>query len=89
MTSVQSDAREAKQYVGGAWTDASDGGTFEDRDPFTGDVVALVPAGGRQDAARAVAAAAAAFPEWSQSPPAQRQARFRVGQAGTGHPFPF
>ena len=76
MTSVQSDVGAAKQYIGGAWTDASGGGTFEDRDPFTGDVVALVPAGGREDAARAVEAAAAAFPEWSQSLPAQRQAIF-------------
>ena len=76
MTSVQSDAREAKQFIAGAWTDASGGATFEDRDPFNGDVVALVPAGGRPDAVRAIAAAAEAFPAWSQSPPAQRQAVF-------------
>ena len=76
MTSVQSDAREAKQFIAGAWTGASGGATFEDRDPFTGDVVALVPAGGRPDAVRAIAAAAEAFPAWSQSPPAQRQAVF-------------
>jgi len=76
VTSVQSDAREAKQFIAGGWTDAAGGGTFEDRDPFTGDVVAFVPAGGRPDAARAVAAAADAFPAWSQSLPAQRQAIF-------------
>ena len=76
MTSVQSDAREAKQFIAGAWTGASGGATFEDRDPFTGDLVALVPAGGRPDAVRAIAAAAEAFPAWSQSPPAQRQAVF-------------
>src|SRR3954452_4552624 len=76
MTSVQSDVREAKQFIGGRWTDASEGATFEDRDPFTGDVVANVPAGTRDDARRAIEAAAAAFPEWSQSLPAQRQAIF-------------
>ena len=76
MTSVQSDVREAKQFIGGQWTDASDGATFEDRDPFTGDVVANVPAGTRDDARSAIDAAAAAFPEWSQSVPAQRQAIF-------------
>ena len=76
MTSVQSDAREAKQFIAGAWTGASGGATFEDRDPFTGYLVALVPAGGRPDAVRAIAAAAEAFPAWSQSPPAQRQAVF-------------
>src|SRR4051794_16421449 len=76
MTSVQSEVREAKQFIGGQWTDASEGATFEDRDPFTGDVVANVPAGTRDDARRAIEAAAAAFPEWSKSLPAQRQGIF-------------
>src|SRR4051812_34188459 len=76
MTSVQSEVHEAKQFIGGQWTDASEGATFEDRDPFTGDVVANVPAGTRDDARRAIEAAAAAFPEWSQSLPAQRQGIF-------------
>ena len=76
MTSVKSDVREVKQFIAGGWTDASGGGTFEDRDPFTGETVALVPAGSREDAALAVKAAAEAFPEWSQSLPAQRQALF-------------
>ena len=43
MTSVQSDVREAKQFIGGEWSEASEGATFDDRDPFTGDVVASVP----------------------------------------------
>ena len=43
-----------------------DGATFEDRDPFTGDVVALVAAGGARRRAARVEAAAAAFPAWSQ-----------------------
>lgn len=76
MTSVESDVREAKQFIGGEWSEASDGATFDDRDPFTGDVVARVPAGTRDDAKRAIEAAARAFPEWSQSLPAQRQAIF-------------
>src|SRR5947208_11988755 len=76
MTSVKSEVREAKHFIGGEWSDASAGATFEDRDPFTGDVVANVPAGTRDDARRAIEAAAAAFPEWSQSLPAQRQAIF-------------
>jgi len=76
VTSVKLEAREVKQFIAGEWTEASGGGTFEDRDPFTGDLVALVPAGSREDAARAVEAAAAAFPEWSRSLPAQRQAIF-------------
>src|SRR5262245_40876722 len=76
MTAMQSDVREYQHYIGGEWTAAEGGATFEDRDPFSGETVALVPAGTRADAARAVAAAEAAFPEWSQSIPAERQRIF-------------
>ena len=63
-------------HIGGEWTAAEGGKTFEDADPFTGDVVANVPAGTREDARRAIAAAADAFPAWSQTPPEARQAIF-------------
>src|SRR5215218_3109960 len=63
-------------HIGGQWTEAEGGKTFEDTDPFTGDVVANVPAGTRADAQRAVEAAASAFPAWSQTPPAERQRIF-------------
>ena len=75
MASVQSDVREYQQFIGGEWF-AGEGGTFEDRDPFTGDVVALVPSGTRAEAARAIDAANAAFPAWSQTVPAERQRIF-------------
>ena len=68
--------RELGHFIGGGWVDVGGGETFDDLDPFTGDVVAKVAAGGREDAKRAVDAAADAFAEWSQSPPAQRQAVF-------------
>jgi acyl-CoA reductase-like NAD-dependent aldehyde dehydrogenase len=63
-------------HIGGEWTEAAGGKTFEDSDPFTGDVVANVPAGTREDAKRAIEAAAKAFPAWSQTPPAERQQIF-------------
>jgi acyl-CoA reductase-like NAD-dependent aldehyde dehydrogenase len=63
-------------FIGGEWVGAQGGRTFEDRDPFTGEVVARVAAGARDDARRAVDAAQAAFPAWSQSPPAERQRLF-------------
>ncbi len=67
----------AKQlFIGGEWVDAAGGGTFEDRDPFDGEVVAEVAAGSREDAHRAVEAAAAAAPGWAQTPPAVRQGVF-------------
>jgi acyl-CoA reductase-like NAD-dependent aldehyde dehydrogenase len=68
--------REFGHFIGGEWSEVGEGDTFDDLDPFTGDVVARVAAGGREDAQRAVAAAADAFAEWSQSPPAQRQGIF-------------
>ena len=67
---------EKQQFMAGEWVGAEGGGTFDDLDPFTGDIVARVPAGGREDARRAIEAAAAAFAEWSQTPPAQRQGVF-------------
>jgi acyl-CoA reductase-like NAD-dependent aldehyde dehydrogenase len=62
-----------RQFIGGTWTDAAGGASFEDRNPFTGEVFAHVAAGTRADAARAVAAAAEAFPAWAATPPQERQ----------------
>jgi len=76
MSAIDTTIREAKQFVGGEWVDAADGRTFEDRDPYTGDVVAEIPAGSREDGRAAVEAAAAAFAEWSKMPPAARQGVF-------------
>jgi acyl-CoA reductase-like NAD-dependent aldehyde dehydrogenase len=73
---VQSEIRDCQQFIAGEWVGAADGATFEDLDPYTGDVVAQVPAGKREDARRAVEAAAEAFPAWSQTPPAERQRVF-------------
>ena len=67
---------EARQFIGGEWAESESGRTFEDLDPFTGEVVAHVPAGTRDDAKRAVEAAADAFPAWSRTPPAERQRLF-------------
>jgi acyl-CoA reductase-like NAD-dependent aldehyde dehydrogenase len=76
MATVETEIRDCRQFIGGEWVDATSGETFEDLDPFTGDVVARVPAGARADAKRAVESAAEAFVEWSKAPPAQRQAVF-------------
>jgi acyl-CoA reductase-like NAD-dependent aldehyde dehydrogenase len=69
-------ALDVRQFIGGDWIGAGAGGTFDDTDPFTGDIVARVPAGGRSDARLAIDAAAAAFADWSTAPPAARQAIF-------------
>jgi acyl-CoA reductase-like NAD-dependent aldehyde dehydrogenase len=59
--------------IGGQWTDASSGDSFERTDPFTGDPAGTAAAANRDDARAAADAAAAAFPEWSTSPPSMRR----------------
>jgi acyl-CoA reductase-like NAD-dependent aldehyde dehydrogenase len=66
--------REYQQYIGGQWV--APGRLFDDLDPYRGTVMARIPAGTRADAARAVDAAAAAFPGWADLPPAEKQALF-------------
>src|SRR5207253_1334429 len=53
MATVESAVTECRQFIGGEWVDAAGGGTFEDLDPFTGEVVARVSAGGRDGGAAA------------------------------------
>jgi aldehyde dehydrogenase (NAD+) len=68
--------KDVRELIAGDWVEAVGGSTFDDVDPFNGDVVARVPAGGREDARRAIEAASAAFPAWSKAPPAVRQGIF-------------
>lgn len=66
--------RHRQMFIGGLWVDAASGQTFETRNPATGEVVATVPRGGKQDIERAVAAARNAFDgPWSRFKPHERQ----------------
>jgi len=65
--------REEKIFINGEWTSALDGTTYPKRNPYTGGVASLVPGGKREDARRAIDAAAAAFPSWSATGPAVRR----------------
>jgi acyl-CoA reductase-like NAD-dependent aldehyde dehydrogenase len=76
MATTEANVREVLQFVGGEWRPAAGGKAFDDLDPYTGDVVARVPAGSREDANAAIAAAAAAFEASWHSPPAERQRIF-------------
>ena len=69
-------AKTWKMYINGKWVDAANGGTFEDYNPYTGEVYAHVPAGKAEDAKRAVEAARAAFPEWAETPPGEKRKIF-------------
>jgi acyl-CoA reductase-like NAD-dependent aldehyde dehydrogenase len=59
--------------IGGEWTGARDGRSFDKTDPFTGDSAGSAAAAGREDARAAADAAAKAFPEWAATPPAGRR----------------
>jgi len=63
-----------KLFIGGRWTDAADGKTFETRDPSTGEVLARVAEAGAEDVDRAVSAARKSFERgtWRELPPAER-----------------
>jgi acyl-CoA reductase-like NAD-dependent aldehyde dehydrogenase len=71
MTTV--DLEQQRLLIGGEWVEASGGGTFERSDPLTGDTVTRAAAAGREDARRAVDAAAAAFPTWAATPAGERR----------------
>ena len=59
-------------YIGGEWVAPTSSQVLEVTDSGTGELFATVPAGTVEDAARAVAAAAAAFPAWSVTSPKER-----------------
>ena len=53
-------------YIGGAWAEPLGAGSIDVVNPATGSVVARVPNGDERDVDRAVHAARAAFPTWSE-----------------------
>jgi len=60
--------------IGGKWTDAASGKTFPSLNPATGEVLAHVAEGDREDVDRAVAAARRAFDgSWRKTKPYERQ----------------
>ena len=61
-----------KNFVGGEWVDAVEGGTAEIVNPATGEVIAEVPNGTQADVDRAVEAAKSALPEWLETTPGER-----------------
>jgi vanillin dehydrogenase len=71
MATVQTERQDL--LIGGSWTDGAAGRSFENHHPYTGELVGSAVAAGVEDANAAVAAAAAAFPEWSTTPPAVRR----------------
>jgi len=57
-----------KMFIGGSWTDASDGGVFENINPATGEVIDTIPAATKEDVDRAIANAVKGQAEWNSYP---------------------
>ena len=62
-------------FINGEWSESA-GRTFPDFNPYDGELIANIAAGGRAEAEAAVAAAQAAFPAWAAMPPGERQRLF-------------
>ena len=59
---------KSQAYIDGQWVDADSGATIDVTNPANGALVSTVPKLGVAETARAVAAAAAAMPEWARKP---------------------
>ena len=71
---------ECRNYIAGTWV-SSDSDTIPVEDPGLGEVIATVPSGSRNDLQKAVDAAAAAFPDWRNTPTNDRiQYLFKLKQ---------
>lgn len=67
------EVRTHGHFIGGEWEEGHNGQTIELSNPSTGKVLGYIQSGDEFDVDRAVEAANAAFPKWSQSSPLQRQ----------------
>jgi len=75
-------ANDLQNFVGGQWTDLSFDTRADIIDPSTGEVFATAPVSGAAEVDGAVASAAAAFPGWRDSTPAERSlALLRIADA--------
>jgi acyl-CoA reductase-like NAD-dependent aldehyde dehydrogenase len=72
MATVQAE-RLQRLLIGGEWVEAGSGRSWESAGPLDDEPASSVAAAGREDVARAVEAAAAAFPAWAASAPAGRR----------------
>ncbi|ALN74652.1 aldehyde dehydrogenase [Aureimonas sp. AU20] len=59
-------------FVGGRWTDAADGRTFQNHSPIDGRILCEVARSGAEDVERALDAAHAAAESWGRTSPAER-----------------
>jgi succinate-semialdehyde dehydrogenase/glutarate-semialdehyde dehydrogenase len=67
-----------QMFFGGAWQSSASGETFDATSPATGELIAAVPQGGREDAKQAIVAARAAADGWARLTAFERAARMHA-----------
>src|SRR5437773_10733450 len=86
MTTVAQRLPKIPNYVNGHWTEPQVHDWLEVKDPATGNPIGKVPLSNASEVARAVEAAAAAYPEWRRTPPEDRiQPLFKLKQLLEDH----
>jgi betaine-aldehyde dehydrogenase len=73
MAATSTDVQTLQNFIDGEWTAPAEGRTEAVVNPATGETIAQAPLSTAEDVNRAVAAAKAAFPEWSDTTPGERQ----------------
>ena len=71
---VQIRVETASMYVGGRWTASASGDVFEARSPSTGEIIATLPRGTRDDARAAIKTAGEAAAGWARRSAFERAA---------------
>ena len=81
MSTVRAHAARLPNHIGGQWKNSTATEFLKVVNPATNELLAEVPASPEREAADAVEAAAAAFPEWRRTPPEERiQYLFKLKQ---------
>ncbi|KAK5107070.1 hypothetical protein LTR62_001888 [Meristemomyces frigidus] len=69
---IPSEKIERRRYINGVFSESSDNGTFEVNSPYSHEKIVDMCEASVEDTKRAVAAAKAAFPSWSNTDPETR-----------------
>jgi succinate-semialdehyde dehydrogenase/glutarate-semialdehyde dehydrogenase len=70
-------ADDLKMFIDGQWGASESGAVFDATSPATGEVIASIPEGTREDARRAIAAANRAWEAWAKRSPFDRAASMK------------
>ncbi|HEY3930711.1 MAG TPA: CoA-acylating methylmalonate-semialdehyde dehydrogenase [Candidatus Koribacter sp.] len=85
-TQVQADLLQVQNFVNGEWRLSNSSDVLEISNPATAEPLARVPLSGAAEVDEAVRAAAAAWPEWRDTPPGERiQYLFKLKQSLEEH----